>query len=68
MIAAKVLDLYQIEKEAKPSIREVRKRLSKTEPLLMMKCSSENLVKCYDVYQNKSLVVMMMEYCKDGTL
>lgn len=34
----------------------------------MQKCNSENLIKCYDVYENKSLKIMVIEYCNGGTL
>ena len=29
----------------------------------MMICSSENLIKCFDVYENKDLKLMVLEYC-----
>ena len=35
---------------------------------MMQKCSSPNLVKCYEVYENDDLKIIPMEFCKDGTL
>jgi serine/threonine protein kinase len=32
----------------------------------MMMCDSNNVVKCYDVYQNNNLKVIVMEYCNGG--
>lgn len=34
----------------------------------MMACDSENIVKCYDVYYNESLKIMMIEYCNGKNL
>lgn len=34
----------------------------------MMLCNSEHIVKCYDVYENRSLKIMVMEYCNGGDL
>lgn len=31
----------------------------------MMLCDSPNLIKCYDIYENKDLKILIMEYC-DG--
>jgi serine/threonine protein kinase len=50
VVALKVLDLTKIDKETSPKVREIRQRLARTEPRLMMACDSENIVKCYDVY------------------
>lgn len=33
-----------------------------------MACDSENIVKCYDVYYNESLKIMMIEYCNGKNL
>lgn len=33
-----------------------------------MLCNSENLIKCFDIYENKSLKIMVIEYCNGGTL
>lgn len=67
-VAVKVLDLAEIEKDPNGRVREIRRRLSKTESELMMACNSENVLKCYEVYENKSLKIMVIEYCNDGTL
>lgn len=34
----------------------------------MQLCNSPNLIKCYDIYENKELKVLIMEYCNQGTL
>lgn len=34
----------------------------------MMICDSDNVVKCYNVYENRSLKIMVMEYCNGGEL
>lgn len=39
-VAIKVLDLAEIEKDPNGRVREIRRRLSKTESELMMKCDS----------------------------
>nr|VVW87185.1 unnamed protein product [Nymphaea colorata] len=68
VVAFKVLDLVKIESERSETVRKIRRRLAITEPQLMMTCDSENIIKCYDVYQNKSLKVMVIEYCNGLTL
>lgn len=35
---------------------------------MMRICNSPNLVKCYDVYENEELKLMMLEYCNGGSL
>lgn len=35
---------------------------------MMRICNSPNLVKCYDVYENEELKLMMVEYCNGGSL
>jgi hypothetical protein len=32
------------------AVKQIRRRLCKSESQLMMECNSDNLVKCYDVY------------------
>ena len=59
-VAFKVIDLTKIDKEFSPKVRDIRQRLATTEPQLMMACNSNNIVKCYDVYQNKWLTVMVI--------
>ena len=34
----------------------------------MMICDSDNVVKCYNVYENRSLKIMVMEFCNGGEL
>lgn len=52
VVAFKLLDLTLIDAERSEKVRSIRRRLAKSEPELMMMCDSENIVKCYDVYQN----------------
>ena len=49
-VAIKVLDLEAVNAEKSPYKREILKRLCRTETTLMMKCNSDHVVKCYDVY------------------
>ena len=65
----KVLDLVSIEEDEKNArVREIRRRLARTESEMMMLCDSPHVMKCYDVYENKDLKIMMIEYCNGGTL
>jgi serine/threonine protein kinase len=68
VVAFKLLNLTKIDKESSLKVREIRHRLAITEPQLMMTCDSENIIKCYDVYQNQWLKVMVIEYCNGMTL
>ena len=34
----------------------------------MMMCNSPNVVQCYNVYENMSLKIMVIEYCNGGEL
>jgi serine/threonine protein kinase len=34
----------------------------------MMECKNDHLLKCYDIYQNKDLKILVMEYCSGKTL
>jgi len=34
----------------------------------MYQCDSDHLIKCYDVYSNQDLKLMMIEYCNGTTL
>lgn len=67
-VAIKVLDLCAIEKESDPKVKEILRRLCKTESQLMVICSSQNVVECLDVYENSSLKIIVMEYCRGGDL
>ena len=62
-VALKVIDLLDIRDESHPKVKEIRERLAISEPKLMMKCNSEHLLKCYDIYENKDLKILVMEYC-----
>ena len=33
-----------------------------------MICESDNVVKCYNVYENKALKIIVMEFCNGGEL
>ena len=68
-VAAKVIDLAQLKViEKRQLAREVKTRLAKTESEMMAICDSPHILKCYDVYENEDLIVMMIEYCNEGTL
>ena len=43
-------------------------RLAKSEDVNMRKFDHPNLVKCHDVYENKDLKIITMEYCSGNTL
>lgn len=67
-VAVKVLDIQAILDEEKPYLRAVKLKLSQTESLMMEKCCSPHLIKCFDVYENRTLKIMVLEYCAGGTL
>lgn len=68
-VAIKVLDLAAIERdECSARVKEIRRRLAKTESEMMMQVDSDHVMKCYDVYENKWLKIMIIEYCNGGTL
>jgi serine/threonine protein kinase len=50
-VAIKVLDLVSIERdETSQKVKDIRRRLAKTESEIMMKVNSDHAMKCYDVY------------------
>jgi serine/threonine protein kinase len=49
-------------------LKDIKLRLAETEPRLMQMCNSPCLLKCYDVYENEDLKVLILEYCKGKTL
>jgi serine/threonine protein kinase len=63
-----VLDLEAVENEPNERVKEIRRRLCVSESRLMMICNSEHVIKCFDVYENKSLKIMVLEYCNGGDL
>lgn len=68
-VAIKVLDLVAIDREeSSAKVREIRRRLAKTESELMMRVHSDHVMKLFDVYENKWLKIMMIEFCNGGTL
>jgi len=34
----------------------------------MYMCNSDHLIRCYDVYSNKDLKILILEYCNGSTL
>lgn len=64
----KVIDLQEIAREGNRAVKAIRERLAVSEPQLMMQCNSPNLIKCFDIYENKDLKVLIMEYCEGKTL
>jgi serine/threonine protein kinase len=66
--ALKLLDLHEIANEGSQRVRLIRERLAVSEPKLMMLCESPNLIKCYDIYENADLKVLVMEFCEGRTL
>ena len=38
------------------------------EDKMMNQCDNPNLVRCFEVYQNEKLKVIVMEYCNRGNL
>ena len=67
-VAIKVIDLYEIKLEPKKYLKDVKLRLSRTEDLLMERCDSPNVVKCFDVFLNQDLKFIVMEFCNRGNL
>jgi serine/threonine protein kinase len=67
-VAIKLLDLNAIHNEPRQRLREIKLRLSENEDKMMLICNNANLVKCFDVYLNKDLKLIIMEYCDGGTL
>lgn len=66
--AFKVIDLREISNEINYKIKEIRQRLAVSEPKLMMQCDSPHLLKCLDIFENRDLKVLKMEYCQGKTL
>ena len=67
-VAVKLLDLEKVRGEASSYKRQILQRLCRTESSLMLKCNSEHVVACYDVYENVSLKIIVMEFCNGGNL
>jgi serine/threonine protein kinase len=63
--ALKVIDLRDISYETNIKVKMIKERLAASEPKLMMLCDSPNVMKCYDIYENKDLKILVLEYC-DG--
>lgn len=67
-VAVKVIDLRAINQEKSEAKRLILQRLSHNEDKMMLKCNSPYLVKCFDVFKNEDLKIIVMEYCNRGTL
>ena len=67
-VAIKVIDMTNIKNEANNIVRQIKLRLAESEPRLMYICDSENLLKCYDVYENEDLKLIVIQYCNGETL
>jgi hypothetical protein len=46
----------------------MKKRLSAYEFDIMSKSKSRNLLKCYDLYEDRNKKIIVEEYCNMGTL
>lgn len=46
----------------------IKQKLCESEPRLMYQCNSPYLIKCFDVYRNDDLKIIVMEYCNGKTL
>lgn len=66
--AVKLMDLEKIRREANPKIQEIRWRLVRNEPALMQQCDSPNVLRCWEIFENESLKVLILEYCNGHTL
>lgn len=68
-MAIKVLDLLAIERdECSERVKEIKRRLAKTESEMMVKINSDHVMKCYATYENECLKIMVIEYCNGGNL
>ena len=55
------MDLAAIERDEKsPKVREIRRRLAKTESEMMSRISSSHVMKLLDVFENKNLKIMVI--------
>lgn len=67
-VAIKLMDLRSINAERSNAVRAIKQRLCESEPRLMYQFNSPNLMKCYDVFRNDDLKVLILEYCNGPTL
>ena len=68
-VALKCIDKEKlIHSEKNEEMRRLKSRLLDSEAEIMRKCDSEHVVRCLGVVENHSLKVLVLEYCKDGTL
>lgn len=66
--ALKLIDLEKIKRETNLKVKEIRERLVHSEPRLMMQCNSPNVLKCFEIIENSSLQILVLEYCNGKTL
>ena len=67
-VAVKLMNLRQISEEKNLAVKAIKQRLCESEPRLMYLCKSPFLIKCFDVYSNDDLKIMVIEYCNGKTL
>jgi serine/threonine protein kinase len=49
-------------------VKSIKKRLLNSEAELMMKLDCDHIIKCYDIYENKELKIIVTDYFSGGTL
>jgi serine/threonine protein kinase len=67
-VAVKVIDLRQIARMPEGKEKRTRMRLAQTEPELMQSCDSNYVLKCFSIYKNEDLKVLILEFCNGKTL
>ena len=67
-VAIKLIDIRSINALKSNMVRAIKQRLCESEPRLMYQFNSPNLMKCFDVYRNEDLKVLILEYCNGPTL
>jgi serine/threonine protein kinase len=67
-VAIKLIDIRSINALKSNAVRAIKQRLCESEPRLMYQFNSRNLIKCYDVYRNDDLKILILEYCNGSTL
>ena len=59
-VAVKLINMRQIKGDKNEVVRNIKLRLAESEPRLMYMCDSPYLLKCYDVYENEDLKVLII--------
>ena len=67
-VAIKLINMRQIKQDKNEVVRNIKLRLAESEPKLMYMCDSPYLLKCFNVYQNEDLKILIIEYCNGKTL